>query len=201
MASRKRRTEDTMIRPTVAESNICTLDPNPALLRRVFFLNEGRNKYISVAFYRQQGYSVLIELGVAKSTSLRLTEHQFATLTEHLPGLIQALCADEYYISGVHDNFRVVTGGSYRNAWFNLGLGKNKKEVALKLHEQLYLNNILYLVANQEGSYSGAIVDVMNCSTLVMASNEFIEPQPHYSKQIYRATAPLQQANSVPSIL
>jgi hypothetical protein len=58
------------------------------------------------------------------------------------------------------------------------------QEVALKLQELLYLNNILYLVANQVGRYSGAKVDVMNYSTTVMASNEFIEPHPHYSKQI-----------------
>jgi hypothetical protein len=85
-----------------------------------------------VVFYPQQGYSVLVELGAAKSAPLRLTEQQFATLTEHLPGLIQALCADECYISGVHANFGVVTGGSCRTAWFHLGLGKNKK-VVLKL--------------------------------------------------------------------
>jgi hypothetical protein len=39
-------------------------------------------------------------------------------------------------------------------------------------------------VANQVGRYSEAMVDVMNYSTAVMASSEFIEPQPHYSKQI-----------------
>jgi hypothetical protein len=137
---------------------------------------------ISLAFYPQRGYSVLVELGAAKSAPLRLTE-QFATLTEHLPCLIQALCAAEYYISGGHDNFGVVTGGSNRNAWFHMGFGKNKK-VVLKLQEVLRLNNILYLVANQLSRYSGAMVDVMNYSAAVLASSEFIEPQPHYSNQI-----------------
>jgi hypothetical protein len=74
MTSRKRRTttaEDTPIRPkreAVVEtpSYICALDPNRALLRRVLFLNEERKKYISVAFYPQQEYTVLVELGVAK---------------------------------------------------------------------------------------------------------------------------------------
>jgi hypothetical protein len=88
MASRKRRTDPQeeyiggfggLIRPkreAVAEPHISLLpveaispilDPNRALLRRVFFLNEDRNKYISVAFYTQQGYSVLGKLGAAKS--------------------------------------------------------------------------------------------------------------------------------------
>jgi hypothetical protein len=132
----------------------------------------------------------MVELGAANSAPLRLTERQFATLSEHLPGQIQALCPDEYYISDVHDNFRVVTGGSYRTAWFHLGLSKNKKEIALELRELLYLKNILYLVANQVGRYSEAMVNVMNYSTAVMASSKF-----------FRTTAPLHQADSVPSIV
>jgi hypothetical protein len=62
-----------------------------------------------VAFCQKQGYTVLVELGAAKSAPLRLTEHQFAKVTEHLPALIQAIYADEYYVSDVGDNFKVVT--------------------------------------------------------------------------------------------
>jgi hypothetical protein len=134
MTSRKRSTaEDAPIRPkreAVAveqQSSICALDPNRALLRRVFFLNEDRNKYISVAFYPQQGYSVLVDLGTAKSAPLRLSEHQFTKVTEHVPALTQAICADEYYVSDVVDNFKVVTGSSYQTAKILLGLGKNNK--------------------------------------------------------------------------
>jgi hypothetical protein len=87
MASRKSRTSPQeeyigglggLTRPKreVAAEPICVLhvegispilDPNQTLLRRVFFLNEDRNKYISVAFYPQQGYSVMVELLTAKS--------------------------------------------------------------------------------------------------------------------------------------
>jgi hypothetical protein len=189
MTSRKRRTEETTtIRPKCEEPRpppyICALDPNRALLRRVFFLNEERNKYISVAFYPQQGYSILIELGAAKSAPLRLTEHQFARLAERLPALIQAICADEYYVSDVGDNFKVVTRGSYQTTRLLIGLGKNRIEIVLKLNELIYLNNILYLAVNQVGRYSGAAADVANYSTTVMASSEFINPHPHYNKQI-----------------
>jgi hypothetical protein len=115
MTSRKRRTaEYAPIRPTreavalETPSLIYALDPNRALLRRVFFLNELRNKYISVAFYPQQVYAVLVELGESKSAPLNVSEHQFAKLTEHVPALIQAICADEYYVSDVGDNFKVL---------------------------------------------------------------------------------------------
>jgi hypothetical protein len=105
MTSRKRHVGDTAttIKPKREDAlelpppYICALDPNSALLRRVFFLNEDRNKYISVALYPRQGYSVLVELGAVKSAPLRLSEHQFAKVTEHLPALIQTVCVDEYY--------------------------------------------------------------------------------------------------------
>jgi hypothetical protein len=160
------------------------LDPNRALLRRVFFLNEDRNKYVSVAFYPEQGYAALVEFGAAKAAPLRLTEQHFATLTEHLPGLIQALCADSYFTSGVHDNFAIRTGGSYRTGWLTLGFGRHSKTLPLKLTELLYLNSIMYIVANQLTRYSEATVDVMNYSTTALASSEFIEPLPYYSKHV-----------------
>jgi hypothetical protein len=192
MTSRKCRTaaEDAPIRPkreTVAletPSYICALDPNRALLRRVFFLNEERNKYISVAFYPQQGYTVLVELEAAKSAPLKQSEYQFTNVIEHVPAQIQAICADEYYVSYIGDNFKVVTGSSYQTAKFLLGLGKKKKEIVLKLHELIYINNILYLLVNQVARYDEAAVDVASYSTTLMASTEFIEPQPHYNKQI-----------------
>jgi hypothetical protein len=52
------------------------------------------------------------------------------------------------------------------------------------LHELIYLNNILYLLLNQVARYGEAAVDVASYLTSVMASTEFIEPQPHYNKQI-----------------
>jgi hypothetical protein len=201
MASRKCRNipyeEDIggLIQPKRKTSapNICSfplegispsLDPNQALLRRVFFLNEDRNKYVSVAFYPEQGYTNFVEFEASKAAPLRLIEQHFTTLTEHLPGLIQALYADDYYSTGVHDSFWINTGGSYKTAWLHLGLGKQSKTLALMLSELLYLNSIMYIVANQLARYSGAMVDIMNYSTSALASSEFIEPQPRYSKQI-----------------
>jgi lipoate synthase len=105
-------------------------------------------------------------------------------VTEHVPALIQAICAGEYYGSDISDNFKVVTGSSHQTAKFLLGLGKNKKKVVVMLNELIYLNNILYLLVNQVARYSEAAVDVANYSTTVMAPNEFIEPQKKNKKQI-----------------
>jgi hypothetical protein len=128
MTSRKRRTttttaEDTPIRPkreavVKTPSYICSLNPITALLRRVVFLNEEPNKYISVAFYPQQIYAVLVELRAAKFAPLRQGEHQFTKLTEHVPALIQAICLEEYCVSDIGDNFKLVTGSSYQTANF-----------------------------------------------------------------------------------
>jgi hypothetical protein len=201
MASRKRRNipyEEGiggLIQPKrdVSAPNICSLpiegmspafDPTRALLRRAFFLNEDCNNYVSVAFYPQRGYTALVEFGAGKAAPLRLTEQHFTTVTEHLPRLIEALYADDCYTSGVYDSFWITTRGSYKTACMHLGLGEHAKTFVLKLSGLQYLNYIMYIVANQLARYSGAVVDVMSYSLSAMASSGFIEPQPHYSKQI-----------------
>jgi hypothetical protein len=188
MASRKRRNiryeEDIggLIQPKRETSapNICLLpikrispafDSNQALLRRVFFLNEDRNKYVSTAFYPERGYTALVEFGAAKAAPLRLTEQHFTTLIEHLPGLIQALYADDYYSTGVRDSFWITRRGSYKTACMHLGLGKHAKTLILKLPELQYLNFIMYIVANQLARYSGAMEDIMNYSISTLASS------------------------------
>ena len=42
----------------------------------------------------------------------------------------------------------------------------------------------MHIVTNQLARYSGAMVDVMTYSISALASSEYIEPQPYYSKQI-----------------
>jgi len=64
-----------------------TFDPNRALLRRVFFLNADRKKYVSAALCPTQGYAAHVEFGAAKASPIRLTEQQVTALAEHLPRL------------------------------------------------------------------------------------------------------------------
>jgi len=137
-----------------------------------------------VALYPAQGYTAHVEFGTAKAAPLSLTEQQFNTLTEHLPGLLGALCADEYFNTGVQNNFWITTGCSYNTAWMHLGLGKRNKTFVFKQHELQYLNSIMYIISNQLARYSGAMMDVMAYSISALLSSEYIDPQPHYSKQI-----------------
>jgi hypothetical protein len=62
----------------------------------------------------RSGYTALVEFGAAKAAPLRLTDKHFTTLLEHLPRLIEALYADDYYTSGVHDSFCITTRDSYK---------------------------------------------------------------------------------------
>jgi hypothetical protein len=80
---------------TAPKIDICSLpiegtspafDPDRALLRRVFFL-EDRNRYVLVAFYPTKGYAALLEFGGNRVTPIRLTDQQVTALAEHLPRL------------------------------------------------------------------------------------------------------------------
>ena len=197
MASRKRRNvleEEGINEPRgVAAPNICTLpieginptlDPNRALLRRVFFLNDDHTKYCSVAYYPTQGYAALVEFGTAKNAPLRLTEQHFTVLTEHLQRFLTTLCADGYHRTGVIDDFSMVTGGSYKTVFMHLGPGKQRKQFVFKMHELQYLSSIIHIITNQLERYNEAMMDVMTYSISALTSSEYIEPQPHYSKHI-----------------
>ena len=161
MTSRKPRNvlEEEINEPrgVAAAPNICTLpiegfnptlDPNRALLRRVFFLNDDRSKYVSVAFHPAQRYKALVEFGSAKNVPMRLTEQRFTMLTDHIQGFFTALYADEYYRTGVQDNFSIVTGGSYKTVFTHLGLGIQRKQFVFKMHELQYRNSIMHIITN-----------------------------------------------------
>jgi hypothetical protein len=187
------------------ETDICSLpvkginpvfDPNGALIRCVFFLNDDQNKYFSVAFYPTQGYAAHVEFGAAKAAPIRLTEQQFTMLVEHLPRLCDAVCANEHYTSGIHDAFQIMTGGSYRTASMYLGLSKHNRHLVFKLSDLRYLINIMYRVTNQLTRYNNAQLDVMSYAMSAMASTDHIEPLPTYSKnilypQVYEELKPL----------
>ena len=125
-----------------------------------------------------------MEFGAAKATPIRLTEQQVTALAEHLPRLCDALCANMHYTAGVHDEFKINTTGTYRVTRMNLGLGKHGKHIAFKLQDLRYLDNIMYIIVNQLKRYNNAQSDVMTYGMSAMASNDYIEPLPTYSKNI-----------------
>jgi hypothetical protein len=74
------------------------LDPSPrVLLRRVFFLNTAKSKYLSVGYYPARFYENMIEFGSANLLPLILNEQRLTLLSEHLPELCAAMCRSERY--------------------------------------------------------------------------------------------------------
>jgi hypothetical protein len=99
-AARKKRVEG--LEPT----NICTywpnnpaFDPKRVLLRRLFFINEDRTKYVSVGFYPARDYLPLVEFGVLRRgggpKTLILSDEQVDALAETLPTLREDMCSGE----------------------------------------------------------------------------------------------------------
>jgi hypothetical protein len=124
-------------------SDTCTLvvenisphfDPKRVLLRRTFFTNDKRSRYVSVGLYPIQNYQPLVELRGAKIKPVTLTEHQVTTLAIHLPRMCQKLCTDGSF--HVKDgDFTLKTTATNRVAKLTVA----KQSINLKLEELRYL--------------------------------------------------------------
>ena len=81
----------------VEEAISPTLDTARVLLRRVFFLNAEKSRYVAVGFYPARNYQVLVEFGGLRIAPIILTEQHVRTLVEHLPKLYEIMCRGENY--------------------------------------------------------------------------------------------------------
>src|SRR5262245_16175832 len=68
--------------------------PPRVLLRRVFFLNSDRTRYLSVGFYPALHYLPLVEFGGARLKPILLNAHLVRTLATHLPILCSEMFND-----------------------------------------------------------------------------------------------------------
>jgi hypothetical protein len=156
-------------------------DPNRALLRRVFFLNENKNRYVSIAFYPTMLYVPMVEFGGSKTAPIRLSEQQLGVLIEHLPHLCDALSANGHYTSGIRDDgFSIITT-TFRAARMCLD---RHTHITFKLQDLRYLNYIMPIIVGQLTRYTSAMTDVMTYALSAMSSIDYIEPLPSYSKNI-----------------
>jgi hypothetical protein len=114
----------------LVESIIPSFDPNRVLLRRLYFINDDKTKYVSVRFYPAQNYQPLVELGSSGNKSLTLTEQHVTTMVQRLPSLCEAMCGDEHYRSK-NVMFRLTPVGSYKTDRLYL----DKQYINYKLHE------------------------------------------------------------------
>jgi hypothetical protein len=143
-------------------------DPNRALLRRVFFLNENKNRYFSIAFYPSMGYVAMVEFRGSKTAPIRLSEQQLAVLVEHLPHVCDAFFANEHNTSGIHDGFWIITT-TYKAARMYQGLDR-RRHITYKVQDLRYLNYIMPIVMGQLARYNSAMTDVMTYALSAMAS-------------------------------
>ena len=79
------------------EATSLLFDPNRVLLRRVFFLDPDKTRYVSVGYYPPKNYQPLVEIGTSKQHPILLTDHRVATLADHLARQLDALWRDEFY--------------------------------------------------------------------------------------------------------
>jgi hypothetical protein len=61
------------------------------LLRRVFFVNTEKSRYVSVGFYPAHDYHIFVEFGGSRIQPITFTEQHVKTLVEHLPELCDAM--------------------------------------------------------------------------------------------------------------
>ena len=88
----------------MSSSDICTywasnaaFDPHSVLLRRHFFINGDKMKYVSDGFYPARESQPVVEFGAigrGGSKSFILTDKQAYTLAECLPKLHESLCKE-----------------------------------------------------------------------------------------------------------
>ena len=90
-------------------------DPNRVLLRRVFFIDEDKSKYVSVGYYPTRNYQPLVEIVGLGKMPIILTDQHVANMAEHLALFCEAMCGNEYYICK-DGEFRMNTTGGYRVA-------------------------------------------------------------------------------------
>ena len=123
------------------------IDPNKIILRRVFFLETEKTKYISVGFYPARQYQPMVEIGSSKSTPVVLTDQHVKTLSEHLPAQIDALWRGDFY-NVMDGEFAMHSASQFDTAILTMGKKKNRRSMFIKLNDLRYLDYIFPMVEN-----------------------------------------------------
>jgi len=175
------------------EPNICTYWPNnPAfdsrrvLLRRLFFINEDRTKYVSVGFYPARDYLPHVEFGVLRRAggpkTLILGEEQVDALAETLPTLRGDMCSGGARGCRCESGaFRLDVTRSGRTA----RLYVDSQFISLTLQDIEYLSRMFNIVQQQLRDYIVALQDVLPFVTNTLTSVTYVEPSPNASKNVF----------------
>jgi hypothetical protein len=141
------------------------------LLRRVFFLNTEKSRYVSVGFYPAHDHQIFVEFGGSRIQPITFTEQHVKTFTEHLPELCDAMYLGKRYTCK-DDVFKLLCSGTDNVA----RIYQKKGFVTFKRYDLRYLMNMLHLVQDQQTRCILARDDVAY-ALLARGSCEFVEPQ------------------------
>lgn len=157
--------------------------PYKVLLRRLFFIDVDRTRYMSVGYYPARDYQPLVEFGASKkngSTVLIIDDRQVAKLAECLPRICESMCANEQ-CGCSEGSFRLTTtatGGVAR-------MYVDKQFISFRLADLQYMARIFHVVRNQLNVYTLSLPDVLAYATVALTSPTYIEPSlPTASKHI-----------------
>ena len=186
MAAGRRNVKQQQQLPRLDFDTCDFFSPTPAfadhlrvLLRRVFFIDEDRTKYVSVGFYPARDYQPLVEFGFVKknkTTVLVLADQQVAALAAILPGVCESMCANEPYVHKDGD-FKVTARGIARMYLHNRYINLTQNEIR-------HLSRIFHIVQKQLDVYVNAMADVLTYATAALSSTAYVEPSPCASRLV-----------------
>jgi len=155
----------------IAEHLSPEFDPNRVLLRRTFFINSDKSKYVSVGFYPTKNYTPLVEFGGAKLTPITLMKQHVDTLFAHLDKLYGELCNSGRYVVQ-DDAFKITTTGTTKVAKLTI----HTQTINLKLHEVRYLMGMFHIMRDQLDLFLHAQTDLMMYVTNALSSVVYVQP-------------------------
>jgi hypothetical protein len=155
------------------------------LLRRLFFVNEDKNKYVSVGFYPARDFLPLVEFGVLRSAgcpkTLIIGVEQVDVLAETLPTLRGGMCSGGAKGYRCEDGaFRLDVTRSGRTA----RLYVDSQFISLTLQDIEYLSRMFNIVQQQLRDYIVSLQDVLPFITTTLTSVTYVEPAPDASKNM-----------------
>ena len=124
----------------------------------------------------------MVEIGSPKSTPIVLTDQHVKTLSDRLPGQIDALWRGDFYV--MDGEFAMHSASPFNTAILIMGKKKNRKSVFIKLNDLRYLAYILPMVENQLLKYTEAMPDVMNFVLATLNPTASVEPPADASNNI-----------------
>jgi hypothetical protein len=154
-------------------------DPKSVLLRRIFFLNEDKSKYVSIGYYPARNYERMVEFGCLRNSPIILTETQVRYLAEVIPHMCHSLCINESKTFKYGD-LKLTKTGSIKVARLYFGT----RYISLKLEELGYLQDMFYIIHNQQLLYMCALRDVLTYVISAQSSTTYIEPHPNASMHV-----------------